>query len=164
VGIRQAAGDHGRLWRGQTGRGQTRRVGAAVIRVMVVDDEPGTLGRVEAIVGAEPGFTVVGTAPDGAAALELASELQPDMIVIGIDSLRSLVPEPVTKHVPSTNCTARETEVLGLVARGANNPEICEQLHISDATVRSHLYHLRAKLEARSRAELVVRAFELGLG
>jgi DNA-binding NarL/FixJ family response regulator len=78
--------------------------------------------------------------------------------------LRALLPRLLpAKPVPPTNCTEREAEVLALVAKGANNPEICSQLHISDATVRSHLYHLRNKLDARTRAQLVVRAFELGL-
>jgi DNA-binding NarL/FixJ family response regulator len=60
-------------------------------------------------------------------------------------------------------CSAREMEVLRLVAEGLSNPEIADRLVISDATVRTHIQHLRLKLVAKSRAHLVVRAHELGL-
>lgn len=58
--------------------------------------------------------------------------------------------------------TPRELDVLHRVARGDTNTDIMRHLHISEATVRSHIAHLRTKLRARSRAELVVRAWEAG--
>jgi DNA-binding CsgD family transcriptional regulator len=64
----------------------------------------------------------------------------------------------------AAECSPREREVLAVVAEGASNPEIAARLSISEATVRSHVQSLRGKLGARSRAELVVRAFEMGLG
>jgi DNA-binding NarL/FixJ family response regulator len=74
----------------------------------------------------------------------------------------------VVSCVPGTgpllgDCTPREREVLSLVASGATNPEICGRLTLSDATVRTHVRNLRRKLAARTRAELVSRAFRLGL-
>jgi DNA-binding NarL/FixJ family response regulator len=63
----------------------------------------------------------------------------------------------------SEQCTARELEVLGIVAEGALNSEIADRLFITEATVRSHVQSLRSKLGARTRAELVVRAYELGV-
>jgi two-component system response regulator DesR len=60
-------------------------------------------------------------------------------------------------------CSPREREVLKILARGATNQEIAEMLMISETTVRSHVQSLRGKLRARSRAELVARAFEHGL-
>lgn len=60
--------------------------------------------------------------------------------------------------------TPREIDVLLLVAQGEPNGTISKALSISDATVRSHVAHLRTKLGARTRAELVVRAWEAGLG
>lgn len=68
------------------------------------------------------------------------------------------VPDPALEA-----CTSREREVLALVAEGATNPEICEQLVVTDATVRTHVQNLRRKLAARTRAELVSRAFASGL-
>lgn len=47
-------------------------------------------------------------------------------------------------------CTAREVELLAILAEGATNEEIAKRLFISEATVRTHLQHLRKKLGARS--------------
>jgi DNA-binding NarL/FixJ family response regulator len=59
--------------------------------------------------------------------------------------------------------TDREREVLTLIARGLANPEIAEHLHLSPATVKTHIGHLLAKLDARDRAQLVIAAYESGL-
>lgn len=64
---------------------------------------------------------------------------------------------------PPVPCSGRELEVLAVVCEGATNAEIAERLHICDATVRTHLLHLREKFGARSRAELVVKGWERGL-
>jgi DNA-binding NarL/FixJ family response regulator len=59
--------------------------------------------------------------------------------------------------------TDRELEVLALVARGLSNAEIAAHLHLSLPTVKTHVGHLLAKLDARDRAQLVVIAYETGL-
>jgi DNA-binding NarL/FixJ family response regulator len=59
--------------------------------------------------------------------------------------------------------TDREREVLALIARGLSNPEIAEHLHLSPATVKTHIGHLLAKLDARDRAQLVIVAYESGV-
>lgn len=58
--------------------------------------------------------------------------------------------------------TPREREILLLVAAGLADAEIAAKLSLQETTVRSHLYHLRQKLDARDRAQLVVFAYQSG--
>jgi DNA-binding NarL/FixJ family response regulator len=59
--------------------------------------------------------------------------------------------------------TAREIEVLRLIGDGLANREIGVQLFLSEETVKSHVRHLLAKLQARSRAHAVAVGFRRGL-
>jgi len=59
--------------------------------------------------------------------------------------------------------TPRETEVLRLVARGMSNAEIADTLVVSDATAKTHVAAILAKLDLRNRAQAVVLAYESGL-
>jgi DNA-binding NarL/FixJ family response regulator len=59
--------------------------------------------------------------------------------------------------------TAREIQVLQLIAEGLVNREIGQQLFLSEETVKSHVRHLLAKLQARSRAHAVAVGFRRGL-
>ncbi|HUH80494.1 MAG TPA: response regulator transcription factor [Solirubrobacteraceae bacterium] len=67
-------------------------------------------------------------------------------------------PRPLEAHL-----SAREGEVLALIARGCTNREIAAALHLSAHTVKGHTSSLYRKLEAKNRAEAVQRAQRLGL-
>ncbi|GAA1322978.1 response regulator transcription factor [Streptomyces sanglieri] len=73
-------------------------------------------------------------------------------------------PEPGRPPARSLDgVTDRELEVLGLIARGLSNTEIAQHLQLSQATVKTHIGRLLAKLRARDRAQLVIVAYETGL-
>lgn len=77
--------------------------------------------------------------------------------------------ETLTGHIPSQAAalteplTERETEVLQLIAGGATNREIAEQLVIAAGTVKRHTNHIYGKLQVHNRTEAVARARELGV-
>ena len=58
--------------------------------------------------------------------------------------------------------TPREAEVLAVIAEGLSNAEVAARLHVSEATVKTHVNHLLAKTGARDRAALVTYAFRTG--
>jgi DNA-binding NarL/FixJ family response regulator len=68
-----------------------------------------------------------------------------------------------TDHNGVVRLTAREREVLKLVALGLTNGEIAEELTISTNTVRTHLHSLAVKFESTSRTKMLARAAALGL-
>jgi DNA-binding NarL/FixJ family response regulator len=65
---------------------------------------------------------------------------------------------------PSPSFTAREREILDLIARGHNNAAIAARLFVSPKTVGNHISHIFTKLQVADRAQAIIRAREAGLG
>ena len=88
------------------------------------------------------------------AAAQGIAVLSPAVATRLLGEVRQPAKEPVS---------ARELEVLRLIARGATNRDAAAHLFISEATVKTHLLHLYAKLGVNDRAAAVAEAFERGL-
>jgi DNA-binding NarL/FixJ family response regulator len=96
-------------------------------------------------------FTAVRAAADGRTVLSPAVASR---LVSRVRTPAPEGPEPLS---------AREREVLRLVARGTSNREIAKELFISEATVKTHLTHLYGKLGVRDRAAAVAAAYDRGI-
>lgn len=228
------------------------------IRVLIADDQRVVRDGLMLIVGTLDGIEVVGSACEGAEAVQMAGELRPDVVLMDLDmpvldgtgasaALREQLPntavlvlttytddahvmpalkagakgyltkdadasaieaairevhagrtylDPVVQarlvaavaggavaesgpatgprapagepgagyHALPDGLTTREAEVLALIAEGLSNAEICERLFVSQATVKSHINRIFAKIGARDRAQAVTYAYRAGIG
>jgi DNA-binding NarL/FixJ family response regulator len=113
----------------------------------------------------------------------LLKDVPPEQLVAGIRTVaqgEALLAPSVTRRVidefvrrpPSSGrelppqvaeLTARELEVLRLIAKGLSNAEIATELFVSETTVKTHVAHVLMKLDVRDRVQAVVLAYECGL-
>ncbi|MEU0529433.1 response regulator [Amycolatopsis tolypomycina] len=212
-----------------------------MIKVVVVDDQELMRVGFRMVLGAQADIDVVGEAGDGAQAIELASRLRPDVVLMdvrmpvldGVEATKRIVAAGTARVLVMTTfdldeyvyaalqggasgfllkdtqpdhlvsalravasgdavvspsvtrrlldrfvgtggapmrdtgeldvLTDREREVLVLIAKGMSNLEIAEALFLSEATVKTHVGRILAKLELRDRVQAVVLAYETGL-
>ena len=144
----------------QTGADATRRLRAlevppAVLVLTNYDSDSDILGAVEA--GAS-GYLLKDAPPEeliAAIRAAAAGETALAPAIAGRLLARMRSPQPAL--------SVREIEVLQLVADGSTNHEIATRLHISEATVKSHLVHIYTKLGVSSRTAAVASARGLGV-
>ena len=210
-----------------------------MIRVLIVDDQALFRGGIRMLVESQPDMTCVGEAADGAQAVRLADEQQPDVVLMdvrmpvldGISATARIVaarpqsrvvvlttfdldeaaarairagasgfilkdaePELVLASIRTVHAgnevvaasatrelfkafgaqrrsapaayaelTDRERQIFTLAARGLSNTEIARSEFVSEATVKTHISRILAKLALRDRVQLVVYAYEHGL-
>jgi DNA-binding NarL/FixJ family response regulator len=91
------------------------------------------------------------------------SLLSPSVTRRVIDRMAQQPTPDLSNQAKLGELTAREREVLGLVAAGLSNREIAAELVIEEATVRSHIRRILMKLGLRDRVQVVIFAYETGL-
>src|SRR5215207_9081892 len=137
-------------------------IGVVVVTMFEDDDSvfsamrAGARGYVVKGADAEEVLKVVGAVAEGEAHFgpEIARRL------MGFFS----APKPAAPSEAFPELTAREAEVLDLIAQGLNNQNIARHLYLSPKTVRNHVSNIFLKLQVADRAQAIVRAREAGLG
>ena len=143
--------------------------------------EAGVPSRVLVLTTYDLDHYVYGALRAGAAGF-LLKATPPDRLVAGVETVaagesllaptltRRLIEEHVRRPAPNTGVppalrelTERELEVCALIARGRSNDEIASELVVAEATVKTHVNRILAKLGLRTRVQVVVLAYETGL-
>jgi DNA-binding NarL/FixJ family response regulator len=110
-------------------------------------------------------ISTLAAAPVGSVALGNSAEVNAAGGLTEDGATASSLPKPPTptheKYLASL--TSRELEVLQAMARGLSNQEIASEFYVSEATVKTHVSRVLAKLYARDRVQAVVFAFEAGI-
>ncbi|MFI6447431.1 response regulator [Kitasatospora sp. NPDC050543] len=91
-----------------------------------------------------------------------AAGLSPQIQARLLEHLSAPPPRPANTRLPH-GLTAREAEVLALIAEGLSNTEIAQRLYVSPATVKTHINNLFAKTAVRDRAQAVAYAYRHGI-
>ncbi len=134
------------------------------VLALIVDDEDASLAPLLGTLRAFPRFALLLSDNDGDAIGAALAALEQGLTVLDprlTKRLNSTLPgeyEP-----PSDPLTARESQVLQLLARGLTNRAIAHELGITQHTVKFHVQAIMSKLAAQSRTEAVVRATQLGM-
>ena len=118
----------------------------------------GSHGHIAGMLAAHLGLATAGPFLTGAAAVY--GRLGAHIYLADLEAASS---NPRRRPRPFADLTAREEEVLVLIARGLSNDEIVAELVVSPATVRNHITRIFQKLHVRTRAQAIVLARDAGL-
>jgi DNA-binding NarL/FixJ family response regulator len=146
----------------------TRRLAGSGARILMLTTFDGDEHVFAALQAGAAGFLTKDTTPDrlveGVRIVARGDQLLAPAIT------RRLIAEKIQRFQPEGDAgrrvdelTEREKEVLLLVARGLSNRDIGDDLHLSEATVKTHITRVLAKLGLQSRTQAVVFAYEHGL-
>jgi DNA-binding NarL/FixJ family response regulator len=142
--------------------------GLGSARVVITSSFPSQQYVLESLRAGASGFLVKDTAPEELAkAIRIIAAggalLSPSVTRYLITDIQQRpADEPVDSALVDL-LTAREREVMSLVAAGLNNQQIAERLFITPATVKTHVGRVLGKVGMRSRSQLVTLAYETGL-
>jgi DNA-binding NarL/FixJ family response regulator len=142
--------------------GQSPHVGVIVVTMFEDDDSVFSAMR----AGAR-GYVLKGADQDEI--LKVIRAVAGGEAYFGMEIARRLMgffssPRPPASAEDFPELTAREVEILDLIAKGRSNKEISRLLYISSKTVRNHISNVFAKLQVADRAQAIIRAREAGLG
>lgn len=136
---------------------KARGLSAAVLVLTTYDTDADTIAAIEA--GATGYLLKDASADTLVQAIRSTAARETVLSPAIVTRLASHVHRPATR----ASLTAREREVLLLVARGKVNRAIAQELFVSEATVKTHLTHIFEKLAVTDRAAAVATAYELGI-
>jgi DNA-binding NarL/FixJ family response regulator len=153
---------------GMDGLEATRRITAAGTRVVVLTTFERDDYILDAVRAGASGYLLKSAPPEDLldalrAAVDGAAHLSPSVTRRVLDRLAAEAPASDEARRRLDHLTEREIEVLCLVAAGLSNAEIAERLVLGEATVKTHVSRVLAKLHLRDRVQAVVFAYESGL-
>lgn len=152
--------------------------------VLVVGADPSVRNAIARLLSLESSIAVVGTAPSITQAVQSSADVVVDETVLAslnhlsiaefitmIRELPAQTPALAERHLrPVTGrrdmravLSARELEVVKLVAEGLSNKQISLRLKLSDKTVKNHISHILAKMSLSARTQVAVHALRAGL-
>lgn len=88
---------------------------------------------------------------------------RPSALAPGSSATSASAPTYIDSTTTVEHLTEREREILALVARGASNRQVAENLYLTEGTVKNHMSNILSKLGVRDRTQAAIKAKELGL-